>query len=353
MQTDPGTSPNHIGELSLSARLVLFALAIFLLDSACVVVANLSLQSVHLFEWFYGPEQVEAARGPGGDVLHTRMTLWAAALAFPFWVACVVLLVRRLKLVAAADVGLTLRNPARNLLLGCATAVILTPLVLGLNIGAAEFFARTLGFAPTEHPLTAAGKEGLFPAEWVLVAFLVMVSAPVREELLFRGVLQRLFAERAWASHVAVGLALLTALVSCVLAITRQPPNPSPVHGGLSLLSALMPALFVFTMVPVYLALWWRSTTACVPPKPGPAYPDVEPTDADTSKGPQAPAVFASALLFGATHSFAWPTPIALFALGLGLGYLALRTRSLVAPVVVHCLFNGASFVLLVTGWAS
>jgi membrane protease YdiL (CAAX protease family) len=85
---------------------------------------------------------------------------------------------------------------------------------------------------------------------------------------------------------------------------------------------------------------------------PQPPYPDAELVHRGTNKPVQAPAVFATALLFGATHSFAWPTPIALFVLGLGLGYLAVRTRSLVAPVVVHCLFNAVSFVILIEGWS-
>jgi membrane protease YdiL (CAAX protease family) len=306
---------------------VLFALAIFLLDSACVVIADLALQSVHFYDWFYGSAQVEAASGPGGEVMRTRMTLWAAALAFPLWSGCVIFVVRRFKAVPAADIGLTPSRPASGLLLGCAAAVVLTPLVLGLNLGVGELFARILGQNPTEHPLTQAGKQGLFPVEWLLVAFLVMVSAPVREELLFRGVLQRLFTEYTWASHVGIGLALLTALVSSVLAMPPFITN-SP-SAGSALLSALMPILFVLAMAGVYVLVWL------------------------SSKNSRIPAVFATALLFGATHSFAWPTPVALFVLGLGLGYLALRTRSLLAPVVVHSLFNATSFVLLIIGWGS
>jgi membrane protease YdiL (CAAX protease family) len=289
--------------------------------------------------------------------MNTRLTLWAATLAFPLWLGCVAVLVRRLKVVPASDIGLTLGDPVRNLLLGCATAVVLTPLVLGLNIGASEFFARTLGLAPTEHPLAAAGKQGLFPVEWALVAFLVMVSAPAREELLFRGALQRLFAEHPWASHVGMGLALGTALISSIIAVMRQPHGAGLSTDGLSVFSSFLPVVFVLTMTPIYLVLWhWRKKTSItaipVPPSSdAPPYPDSEPTDIGSNKPSRAPAVFATALLFGATHSFAWPTPIALFVLGLGLGYLAVRTRTLVPPVVVHCLFNAVSFVILIMGW--
>ena len=57
--------------------------------------------------------------------------------------------------------------------------------------------------------------------------------------------------------------------------------------------------------------------------------------------------MFASSALFAAVHSFAWPSPVALFVLALGLGWLAHRTRSLVGPIVLHGLFNAVSCVLL------
>jgi membrane protease YdiL (CAAX protease family) len=60
--------------------------------------------------------------------------------------------------------------------------------------------------------------------------------------------------------------------------------------------------------------------------------------------------VYATALLFAACHAGAWPSPIALFVLGLGLGWLALRTRSLTGPLFVHALFNAvASSVLVIS----
>ena len=49
------------------------------------------------------------------------------------------------------------------------------------------------------------------------------------------------------------------------------------------------------------------------------------------------------ARVIGAPAIAVWPTPIPLFALGLSLGYLAYRTQSLVAPVVLHGLFNAVA----------
>jgi hypothetical protein len=67
-------------------------------------------------------------------------------------------------------------------------------------------------------------------------------------------------------------------------------------------------------------------------------------------RSPRARAVYGTALLFAAFHSSVWPTPVALFLLGLGLGWLAERTQSLVAPMVVHGLFNAVACVMLLLG---
>jgi membrane protease YdiL (CAAX protease family) len=62
--------------------------------------------------------------------------------------------------------------------------------------------------------------------------------------------------------------------------------------------------------------------------------------------------VYASAALFAAVHSAVWPTPIPLFALGLGLGWVAVRTNGILAPVIVHGLFNTVSVLFVLSGGA-
>ncbi len=340
MPTEP---PPPQPVVALPARLLFFGFVVFLLDSLCAILVNIPLQSLGFYDWYYGPGATDRAG------MATRLGLWMTALAFPLWVVGTVAFVRGSRLVTFADVGLTLRNLGRNVAWGVGTAILLAPLVLLLNWGVAALFESVLHFGPKEHPLTAAGQHGLFPAEWALLAFAVTVAAPLREELVFRGVLQRVFAERIWGAHISMGLALLFAVGSTLnnfltyrdVAYTL---SPQP-------LSASMPVLFILAMIPVYVVVCWWSKPVLSTPRA--TYPDLEPAAPASETRSQAPAVFATALLFGAVHSFAWPTPIALFVLGLGLGYLTVRTQSLVAAILLHSLFNGVSFVLLLTGWLS
>jgi membrane protease YdiL (CAAX protease family) len=58
-------------------------------------------------------------------------------------------------------------------------------------------------------------------------------------------------------------------------------------------------------------------------------------------------AVYASASLFALVHSSVWPSPIPLFVFGLGLGWLAVRTRGALAPAIVHGLFNTVSVLFV------
>ena len=58
-------------------------------------------------------------------------------------------------------------------------------------------------------------------------------------------------------------------------------------------------------------------------------------------------SVLGSAMFFAIFHSSVWPTPIALFGLGLVLGWLAYRTQSLVGAIVLHAFFNVVAFLVL------
>ena len=158
------------------------------------------------------------------------------------------------------------------------------------------------------------------PLERVLFALQAAVAAPVVEELLFRGVLLGwLFGGRP-----AFGPAARAAA-------DRRPWWPLGI--GLLFVAATArgeggPVLFAAGLLGgwVILRIVLRR------------------------KRRAAGAVYASAALFAEVHSAVWPSPVPLFVLGLGLGWLAVRTRGVLAPAVVHGLFNLVSVLFVLRG---
>jgi membrane protease YdiL (CAAX protease family) len=295
------------------------------------------LQATGFYRWFYGPDLPAAterhaalglAAGPGAAetmVPRTevrsarfRMGLWVTFLAFPCQVASVLLVCNSLSGTRPGQLGLTGRCFRRNLLLGLGSGLVLVPAVLGLNWLVTYLYHTWTTVGPEEHPFVQLAQQPLFPAELVLMIVTAVVLAPVLEELVFRGLLQPWFGKHPWGGGVALGGAFLLALAKRWEQIGAAVPlGPGPY------LTALAPALLIVALVPPYLLISWRSRTTV----PG--------------------AIFGTSALFAAMHSFAWPTPVALFVFALGLGYLAYRTQSLVAPVVVHALLNGLSCIEL------
>jgi hypothetical protein len=58
-------------------------------------------------------------------------------------------------------------------------------------------------------------------------------------------------------------------------------------------------------------------------------------------------AIILTSLIFAALHAAQWPAPIPLFLLAVGLGLVYQRTGSLLAPIVMHAVFNGFSTLML------
>jgi membrane protease YdiL (CAAX protease family) len=249
-----------------------------------------------------------------------RIGLWAMALAFPLQAFTIPFVLHAVSGTRPAQLGLTTRRLGRNLLLGFGGFLVLSPLVLAINDGAERLNTSMLGGVPQVHPLTLVAWSGPTPVEWALLVFSGVVAAPVLEELVFRGLLQRYFAAHAWGGHAALALAFAVALLYSWGQIRAATSLPA-------LLTAAAPALFILALVPVYLLVVSRSPTAV------------------------GPALFGTSALFGAIHSNVWPSPVALFALALGLGWLAWRTRSLAGPMLLHGLFNGIACVRLLLDW--
>ncbi len=285
------------------------------------VLVSAALRAAGFFVWMYGPD-FDPTEGSAQEkeLATVRFNLWLSAFAFPFAAASIVILLRVFSGTRPYQLGLTGRHAGRCVLLGLLAWMVLTPAVHSVNVLAYQLYAR-LGVPTDQHPFSRLGSVPLSLAEQVALAFAVLVAAPVVEELLFRGVLQPWLARRRWGGFAAMGGALFLA----VLARSEKLRQPWPDLGVTGVLHELTPALFVVAMVPGF--LWVRRRYAEV-----------------------GGAVYGVALLFAVVHANAWPQPVALFVLALGLGYLAYRTQSLVGPVVLHSLFNGVALAVLLVG---
>jgi membrane protease YdiL (CAAX protease family) len=225
--------------------------------------------------------------------------------------------------------------------------------------------AAVLLLTSLDHPFKELSRGGLWPVEWGLLALQAALVAPIMEEVCFRGLLLRWLKRASFPGLIMVAaFTLLNGSMPLLAALTKE-------QGPVPPLDALLgPLIWATAMVGVYIVLlvqtWrelrprWEKIQASLPPRELPADTDPDPGPPPLppwflfsipSEPPPRSQVrlmlWGQAMLFTAFHSPVWPTPIPLLVLALGLGWLALRTNSLLAPIVVHILFNSVASVYL------
>jgi membrane protease YdiL (CAAX protease family) len=207
--------------------------------------------------------------------------------------------------------------------------LVLTPLVLFLN--SVVSIAFTLMHWPMEpHPLAGLSGQGSVVA--VLLLAQACVAAPVIEELLFRGIILGWAVGRRKPVPVpdvpARARPWLLLLVALLLALRATSPGGDTAEPGEAAAARYgaptFALLLTFGLVGVTRVFRRKRRTAA--------------------------AVYSSAAVFAMLHASVWPSPIPLFLFGLGLGWLAVRTRSLLVPILVHGLFNAVSAVYVLRG---
>jgi membrane protease YdiL (CAAX protease family) len=295
--------------------------ALFLLNVVFVSVMVAVLQKAGFFREVYGPTFPEPL--PSRDALgmvgggagassvvesaapfQTVRTMWASLFAVPLLYATAVgfaVAVNRKPRFEFADWY-------ARVWAGIAAWAVLTPVVFGVY-AAADRITTGLGGEPDRHPMTKLG-VGESPFDRVVFALAVCVAAPLAEELLFRGILVRWTAGRAYRGWIVL-------VVAGILAAAGTGDLRSPAVAFTASLGVGVLAIRKLGGKPFAF---------------------------------RGAGIWASVALFAAAHSAVWPTPVPLFVLGLGLGWLCLRTRGILACVVAHGLFNAVSFVYLLRG---
>ncbi len=323
--------------------------AFFLLNALVPLTLSSALSQSGFYQQVYGPGIYTAAEisgplfetqaavlgGPAATVIVEQKAESAAVRAL--WVGLVSLPVQ----VGILLLGLRLLWPQRHrgeswpiiparVALAVLAWAILTPIVLLVHMAVNLVFAQ-LGWAATEHPLSRL--SGARPAlDQVLFFAQAAVAAPLVEELLFRGALlgwlvggRSMFDRVPGTSHRPAAdrrvWPVLVIAVVMALAMSRD---------GFSMLTPTRGAV-IFA---VLLLVGWIGLRQL------------------THKKRTLGAVYASAALFAVVHSEVWPTPLPLFILGLGLGWLAVRTRGVLAPAIVHGLFNAVSVLFVLRSGA-
>jgi membrane protease YdiL (CAAX protease family) len=287
--------------------------ALYLVWFVWPITVSLVLKSLGVEHWYYEDTAPE---------MPLRLGLWVRTFSFPFQVLTIPLLLSAFSGTRLDQLGLTTWHFGRNVLAGVAGWLLLTPVAFGIFALLRYLSPQTGEHKLEEHLLETIGRQRLFPSEWAMLIVTAMVSAPFLEELTFRGVLQPWLAARRWGGHAAMLGAILLAISFRWQHLREAWPVGFP-----ALVRAATPLLFVLSVSPIYLLVCCRSRTSL------------------------APALFGTSLLFAYIHASVWPSPIPLFVLSLGLGYVAYRSGSLVGPIVLHGLFNGVSCVQLLLGW--
>lgn len=305
-------------------------IGMFILSSLLSIV----LEQMGFYRSLYGPD---FPTGPGlnekpspeqRQAMNLR-SLWSQTLAAPVIIALVIIGLNQVFKATPGQIGLSTRRLGANLALGYVGWLIIAPLSFGVFALATMLLQR----APDKHPLMDLGAFA-GQLEWTVFALQAAILWPIVEELIFRGVLLAWLIQESkpnndiiqpqHRSHICIAAAILLTIQSPTLVEDIQARRWS------QLLQSLAPFLFVCATLPFYFFLPF---SRWVQRRVGFTSPQI------------IQALFGSSILFAAVHSSVWPTPIPLLVLGLGLGWLAIRTRSIVPSIVVHALFNGVAVI--------
>ncbi|QEH34354.1 CAAX amino terminal protease self- immunity [Aquisphaera giovannonii] len=272
-----------------------------------------------------GPVPLNGPEAPAGEALAGMGLLVQLAVISILMVLLVPPLLRLTSGATWSDLGLVLEDPARQAGTGVVAALLATPVVLAIQALAVHIWLNH------KHPVEEVLMAGLTPASAAVAVLSTMALAPLVEELLFRGVLQRwLIGVASVEGPVPEDEATIHPQVD-----RTGPPCPDPSaadrQGG-----------------PEAGPVARGDEGPCPPPALTIASPARPTPSASGSWQHVGLGIVLTSIAFASLHLPQWPAPIAIFVLSMALGVVYQRTGSLLTVVAMHGTFNGFStFVML------
>jgi membrane protease YdiL (CAAX protease family) len=302
-----------------------------------------------------------------------RMALWASPLFTLLTLALLCWFFFLKSGTRPSHLGLTRARWLQNGVLGYLSFLVLTPLVLGLFFFILLLLRMLFDETPESHVLEKLSQEISTGVEWLLFFFWAIVSAPLLEELIFRGILQGWLRRASFLGHILFVVVTL-AWVVFIFLVSLFPLPDQPVREA-----SVGALIFAIVMAVSYAYAAYRIWRPVIGEGGRYRFADqgadvsgaakMEETGLSEviSGGPPASSenqdlaqqrwrqwekknailsIFGSAMMFAAFHDV-WPTPVPLLLLGIGLGFLAFRTQSLLPGIVLHGLFNAVASLAL------
>ena len=290
-----------------------------------IVATGIDVQTAQ--RWFLDQPVDEMT---AGRLVH----LLAGLIALPLVVVTWWLLVGTLGGARPEQLGRIVPRWRRDTVLGVIAWLAVGPVVYLVNLVTLLVYSALYGSQPPDHPLLELlRRQGTTHAVSFVILAESVIAAPIREELLFRGILQPWLCRHLRGDALGFGWAIVAGVL-----IRSQSTHDS---GLTRMLSVAAPAILIVIVAPVALHLASRLRSGLPPERLRWLAPLINPE----RRRRAVLGLFGSAALFANVHSAVWPTPIPLLGLGLGLGWLALRTQRVLAPIVAHALFNAVACV--------
>lgn len=331
-------SPDHLtnssstgktGFENLSPSKVTLCLLLLLLTASFI---PLIIQKSNVLENQYGRDMVEKSKDFSDSeelkLLRTRMSLWTSGITLPFIALLFPWVIINYTGLNKSELGWKSTNLLFSLKKAILYIIIFIPSVYILQFMMVKIQFLLPGQHVVNHPLTLLAGQKLMVIEWVMIFCSAVIGAPLLEEQLFRGLVQPWITAKKSGILITLCCAILLGVIqfsndwykAFSFALSDRSIENLP-QFKIHMAQALMPLLFSILVSSLIIIVSKKSRSNA--------------------------AIGATALLFGMIHAFAWPSPVGLTLLGVGMGMAYAKTGNIIAPVFIHMIFNSLAFAML------